>query len=141
MNITEIRRERLRQLIERQGATKLSTTLGYKQPTFLSQMTGPNPTRDITEKSARKFEQKLGLKEGYLDTPLDQDVDKKTSETSDTNLVTDVIRLVGTICSDVDVALPPVKFADVVALAYIDTIEHDGVPRPDHIKQIVRLLK
>ena len=36
----------------------------------LSQMIGPNPTRPVTEATARKVEQALGLPEGFMDEPL-----------------------------------------------------------------------
>lgn len=142
MKPTEIRRERLRSLIEQSSVSKLSSQLGYRQPSFLSQMAGPNPTREITEKTARSFEKKLGLPNGALDLPLDSAAPASAAPArSDTALVADVIRMVGSIAAGEQVDLPPLKFADVVALAYVDTMEHGATPRPEHIKQIVRLLK
>lgn len=147
MKVTEIRREKLRALIEKHGAGNLATKLGYRQPSFLSQMAGPTPTRDVTEKTARKFERDLDLPNGYLDQPEDgtgAPAPRAASadvQRADIDLVADVIRMVGTICSGEAVELPTAKFADVVALAYVDTVEHDRTPRPEHIKQIVRLFK
>lgn len=120
--------------------------LGYRQPSFLSQMTGPNPTREITEKTARRFEQELGLPEGYLDTlgdaPTTPAAPAAPAQTvNEMELVTAVIRLIGAILDSESVNLPPAKLADVIALAYADAKEHDSAPRPDYIKQIVRLLK
>jgi hypothetical protein len=145
MQPTEVRRERLRALIQKSSVSKLATQLGYRQPSFLSQMAGPNPTREITEKTARRFERDLKLPDGYLDQPLEAEAAPKQETNgeapAETALVADVIRLVGNICSGEDITLPPMKFADVVALAYVDTMEHNKRPRPDHIKQLVRLLK
>ena len=144
MKIADIRRQNLRSLIEIHGATKLATMLGYRAPSFLSQMAGPNPTRDITESTARSFEERLGLEKESLDV---MQVDPSAAapatpaSTADIDLVADIIRMVGKICADEQVELPNMKFADVVALAYVDTMEHSATPRPDHIKQIVRLLK
>jgi hypothetical protein len=49
------------------GWTELAKRLSYRQPSFLVQMGGPNPTREVTEKSARRFERDLGLPVGSLD--------------------------------------------------------------------------
>jgi hypothetical protein len=72
------RRSNLRRLANTYGWTELAKRLGYRQPSFLVQMAGPNPTREVTEKSARRFEIDLGLPEGSLDvvatevSPTDQ---------------------------------------------------------------------
>ncbi len=145
MKLTDIRRARLRELMEKKGTKNLSETLGYRQPSFLSQMAGPNPTRDISEKTARRFEQKLGLPTGYLDMetdPVEAPVRAASAPVAGSVAqVAEVIRMVGSICAGENVELAPIKFADVVALAYVDMMEHAGTARPEHIKQIVRLLK
>lgn len=44
-DITEIRRTNIRSLIaDRGGLTKLSKEMGCRNPSFLSQMTGPAPS-------------------------------------------------------------------------------------------------
>lgn len=144
MKIAEIRRERLRQLIEKHGVSNLATMLGYRQASYLSQMAGPNPSRNISEKTVRNFEAKLDLPSGALDEPVLREEEKTVEvvqQPTDTALVADVIRMVGNICATEKVELSPMKFADVVALAYLDAVEHNRTPRPDHIMQIVRLLK
>lgn len=68
MTIGETRRKNLRAIIEKQGGvSKLARAMGYSNPSFLSQMAGPKPTREITEKSARKLETAMGLPTGALD--------------------------------------------------------------------------
>lgn len=147
MNINDIRVARLRALSAKHGQANLATMLGYAQGSFLSHMLKENPERDVSEKTARRFERALGLEPGTLDQPLPPEPGEETTPppavTADDNtaLVADVIRLVGTIQSEENVELPPKKFADLVALAYLDSIEHDRTPRPDRIKQLVRLLK
>lgn len=60
--IGQIRRARLKSLIaERGGPNAIAHELGYKNASFLSQMCCPNPIREVTEKTARSFERKLGL--------------------------------------------------------------------------------
>ena len=61
------RRTNLRRLANTYGWTELAKRLGYRQPSFLVQMAGPNPTRKVSEGSARDFERVLGLPEGSLD--------------------------------------------------------------------------
>ena len=142
MTKIEIRRKYLRALIEKYGTGKLAKMLGYSQASFLTQMAGPNPSREVTEKTARRYEDLLGLPAGVMDQPIAEPAPATApASAANTALVTDVIRLVGTICSAEELNLPPAKFADIVALAYADTMEHDKTLRPEHIKQLVRLLK
>lgn len=138
MDTQAIRRTNLRKMMDREGAITLSKRLGYRAPTFLSQMCGPNPTRKITEKTARRFERDLNLPEGALD----KDPNAPNGPSSiDVDLVVSVIRMVGNVCAAEAIELPPNRFADLVVLAFVDTIEHEGQQRPEHIKQVVRLMK
>ena len=139
MDAQKNRRTNLRKLMDKEGATILGKRLGYSAPTFLSQMCGPNPTRKITEKSARRFERDLGMPEGSLDkdiTEVGQYAGAIGLET-----VASVIRMVGAVCAEERIDIPPDRFADLAILAIRDTIEHEGRQRPEHIKQIVRLFK
>lgn len=63
-----IRLANLRFLIsENGGPQNLAKKLGLTNPSFVSHLAGPNPTRIITEKTARKIEADLGLLEGWMD--------------------------------------------------------------------------
>jgi hypothetical protein len=139
--ITETRRDNLRALIEQHGGvSKLAKAMGYANPSFLSQMAGPKPSRQITEKSARKLEVALGLHPGALDgTGKVPEVKPTGNETA--CLVAEVIRLVGSACESENVTPSASKFADVVTLAYLDSIDHGGRPREDRVRQLARLLK
>ena len=53
----------------------------------------------------------------------------------------DVVRLVGEVMEAENLQLPPMKLATLVEMAYNDTIEHDGKPRPEHIRRLVKLVK
>lgn len=141
MTIADIRRTNLRTLIEQHGGvSRLSEKLGYSSPSFLVQQAGPNPSREVTEKSARRFEQKLGLPTGTLDQDPAQA--QQASVAINTGVISDVIRLVGTLMAREQVPVPaPERFADLLALAVTDTLEHGGVPRESHIRSVVRLLK
>lgn len=143
MTIADIRRANLRALIEQHGGvSRLSEKLGYRSPSFLVQQAGPNPSREVTEKSARRFEQVLGLEPGTLDRNPTGTSAATASVAIDSGVISDVIRLVGTLMAREQVLVPaPERFADLLALAVTDTLEHGGVPRESHIRSVVRLLK
>lgn len=67
--ITDIRRDNLRRLIDdNDGPSAVAIRLGYVNSSFMAQLAGPNPIRNVTEKTARKYEEKLGLPPGWFDT-------------------------------------------------------------------------
>ncbi len=142
--VAEVRRANVRQLIgERGGLTDLSKRLGYKNPSFLSQMTGPEPTREITEKTARKIEKALSLDPGSLDKPIGYAKAEQSPSRPDPDvvaLVSEVIRMIGRECDAAEVHPSPGKLADIAALVLAASFEQ-GRPPADHIKQIVNLLK
>lgn len=131
-----VRRDKLRSLIEEWGGPKpLSKKLGYKNASFLVQMAGPNPTRDVTERTARSIEQKLELPRGWMD----KDEGPSTPATVDTNLVGAVIRAIGQEADDLGVKLSHSKLADVVLLVYSDA-EVTGRIRLEFVKQVLKLM-
>lgn len=148
MDISEIRRQHLRRLMADRGASELAKQLGYRQSSFLSQMAGPNPTRGITEKTARAFETALGLAHGYFDIPdaLGAAVQPSVSDPQMTTadmlaMVLAATRKVGNICEAEKVDLPPGKFASVLQLVLKDAADHGGAVREDHVKDVLELLK
>ncbi len=150
MDILEIRRAFLRKLMRDHGGAKLAELLGYRQSSFLSQMAGPNPTRDITEKTARAYEKQLGLEPGSFDKPLPPEDSTSQAPTPPAApdlasedliaLVLNATRKLGAICEAENVNLPPSKFANVLALVLRDTVDH-GSLRESRIKEVVELLK
>lgn len=149
MDVWETRRENMRGVIDEKGGVKaVSTLLGFSNSSYLVQMTGPNPSRPITEKSARKFELKLGLASGALDMPLPADYairpysKKRTTErvTSDLDLGA-VISAVGQVLHEEKVELPTAKFATLLTLVVNDAKEHGGIVREELIKLLVDLAR
>jgi len=64
----ETRRDNLRAVVTaRGGPTAVAGELGFANASYLSQLVGPAPSRTISERAARSFEQTLGLPLGYLD--------------------------------------------------------------------------
>lgn len=158
MTVNELRRKNLRALIAKHGGvSKLARDMGYSNPSFLSQMAGPKPTREITEKSARKLEQAIGLVSGALDrdlsapapglAPTAQQLKAPRASASagvqldgPAAMVADVIRLVGDACDAEHVAPSMSKFADVVAIVYQDAMG-GAQPTEDRVRMLARLLK
>lgn len=66
--VFDTRRANLRLLADRyDGPSQLAAKLQLRHPSYLSQLIGPNPSRDISERTARAYEEKLGLAAGWLD--------------------------------------------------------------------------
>lgn len=108
------RRGNLRALIiQHEGATNLAKLLGYSSPSYLSQMVGPNPSRQITEKVARQIEHKLILPDGWLDkrpTTFQVRVDDQQ--------IGELVLLIGQILKDNAVSVTPEQFATLVTLCH-----------------------
>lgn len=70
---------------------KCPKKMGYSNASFLTQQFGPNPTRSPSESTMRKLEEVIGLAEGSLD------VDPSSAKTNavSTDLISNVIRTVG----------------------------------------------
>lgn len=165
-NINDIRRQNLRHAIDTHGGPSEFARLTKINLSYLVQMTGPNPIRSVTEKTARKCEIALGLPEGTMDTlmpmalassypsapraaaralkPHSQvapspQADAQGMMTPDQ--VMSVMQMVIQQGNTEGVALSLEKGADVIALALADSASHNNTPRPDYIKTLVRLAK
>ena len=132
LTILDTRRAALALLAKQWGGpTSLSKKLGVT-PSYISQMLSGE--RPITEKSARKFEEKLGLRLGYMSEPHEGDV------AIDQSLVLKVIHRVGIALDECKMTLPPTKFADVVTLVY-EEAARTGTIDEEFISRILRLMK
>lgn len=151
MNIDEIRRQNLRNLIGNTGGPgELSKAAGINL-SFLVQMTGPNPSRAVTEKTARKCETAMNLPEGTLDvengvTEIPRPPTRRARTSAygagmDIDQIMSLIRLLGEISANENVTLFAPKFVDILALALVDTASHKNNPRPEYIERLVRLAK
>lgn len=125
------RRKNLRDLIrQHEGATNLAKLLGYSSPSYLSQMVGPRPTRQVTEKVARQIEGRLRMPGGWLDKTHDP-----YRTTLDEGSVNETIVLVGQLLSDAKTKTTPRQFAELVALAQ----ERGGLDET-YIRRLISLL-
>jgi hypothetical protein len=159
--LSNFRRENLRRLIAQHGGpNELGAKLGYSNGSFLVQMAGPAPIRDVSERTARKFEQALNLPVGILDHEVEVtgavelpkrraykhgNVPPLTTETQAKNLNNDelgkLIKSIGELSAEGGVNLPPLKFSDILMLSIADAIANQGQPNTEKIKTLVSLVK
>lgn len=115
-SVYEQRRANLRNLVAQWGGpTSMAKKLGHSNGSYLAQLIGPNPSREISEKVAREVEVKLNLPAGWLDTahnPGDQ---------IDDQAISDCVRAVSAALRDQGLVASPQRMADLVALAYEHT--------------------
>ena len=130
------RRENLRELMRTWGGpTSLSKKLGHSNGSYIAQLAGPNPSREVSEKTAREFEVKLGLPVGWLDSEH-----PNSGRTLDDQALGECVRAVAAALRDAGHSATPDQMADLAALAY----EHTKlVGRVDEvfIVRLVRLTK
>lgn len=79
-NTLEQRRANLRTLAKACTWAALARRLGYESSTFLIHQAGPNPSRNVTETTARKIEAAFGMAVGSFDKPLSESAIKKVAK-------------------------------------------------------------
>ncbi len=132
-----------RQAIERAGGVgQVAQKMGYSNPSFLVQMFGPNPTRAPSEKTMRRMEGALGLADRSLDR---METAQALPPAADTKVnvaqLSQMIQLVNKIVEEEKMHLSADRFSTLVAFAYEEASEHNGVPRESKLRQVVQLLK
>lgn len=143
IDLRQIRRENLRHLIKiRGGANALAKALGYANASFLSQMAGPNPMREVTEKTARQIEESLGIAPGVLDT-VDPDISYPMSVASMPPEWMDLSQAIQASFGELDAErlrqLSREKFLTVCQMIF-DEHQREGVVSADFAKRIALLL-
>jgi hypothetical protein len=130
--LSAIRRDNLRKVVESWGGpTALAKRLGYANPSYLVQMVGPNPTREVTERMALKIESELNLPHGSLSklehnfaTSEDNQVSAAKPQAYVPTLhggnIAVAISQVSEVCEKMGVKLSTAKFADLVAFVFAD---------------------
>lgn len=135
-DIMEIRRRNLRTLIAQWGSpTALAKKLKLSGPSYLSQMVGGH--RPLTEKTARKLEQQLGLKVGWLDET--QAAGDRAASVDDT-LIARVVMVVGETLKEAGVTVAPDKFAELVTLVYGEA-SRTGAIDEKLVQRLVQLMR
>lgn len=139
--IYEIRRANLRQLVKDwNGPANLAAKLGYKTASFLVQMTGPRPVREVSERTARQVEARLGLPPGWLDQQASSAPSGAPRQKLDERLLARVMQAISAVLEDSAATLRSDQLSSVTVLAY----EHAalaGTIDEDYIKRLVELCR
>jgi hypothetical protein len=129
------RRENLRALMAQWGGpTSLAKKLGHSNGSYLAQLIGPHPSREISEKVAREIESKLAMASGWLD----QEHNGKPGRVDDETLGL-CVRAVAAAIRDAGLKPDPETYGNLVGLAYEHTKISGRVDEP-FIQRLVRLI-
>jgi len=135
-SVYEIRRVNLRSLMTQWGGpTSLSRKLGHANGSYLAQLIGPHPSREISEKVAREVEGKLGLAIGWLDQEH-----APGSTVLDNAALSDCVRAVAAELRDAGLRPDPDRYANLVSLVY-DNMRLQGRVDETYIKRLVNLIR
>ncbi len=134
-SVYDLRRDNLRSLIRQWGGpTSMSKKLGHSNGSYIAQLAGPHPSREISEKVAREIEAKLGLPSNWLDATHGEPrpVDDET--------LSACVRAVSAALRDAGHRATPDQMADLATLAY-EHVKLTGRVDETFITRIVRLTK
>lgn len=135
-SVYEIRRENLRKLMtEWGGPTSLAKKLGHANGSYIAQLAGPHPSREVSEKVAREIESKLGLPTAWMD----HDHDGRGRRIDDQALG-ECVRAVAAAIRDEGLRPDPDTYANLVSLTY-EQAKLTGKIDESYIKKLVRLTK
>ena len=134
-DIFATRLQNLRALLTQWGGpTSLSRKLKLSGPSYLSQVVGGN--RPMTEKTARKWEQQLGLISGWFDVEHAGLVTPQI----DTALITRCITLVGHPLDEAHLTVESEKFAEIANLVYQEAVRSGSIDET-LVQRIVKLMR
>jgi hypothetical protein len=132
--VYETRRENLRTIAKQWGGpTSLARKLGHANGSYLAQLIGPNPSREVSEKVAREIEAKLGLPTGWLDQE-----NPGTAQPNDEQLA-QCVMAVASCLRDKGLRPNPETYSQLVALVY-DRVRLTGRVDEAYTQKLVGLL-
>lgn len=138
MDTQQIRRMNLRRLVaEHEGMNSLARALGLTKGAYISQLLTEPPVRTVSEKTARAWEKKLGLPEGWMDGAAQS---TPAATTIDSTILAQVLTEVSEALRSARVALTPAQTAELVAMQYSDA-HAAGRVDVSRVKAIVGLLR
>lgn len=136
LSVYETRRTNLRSLINQWGGpTSLSKKLGHTNGSYLAQLAGPRPTREMSERVAREIEGKLSLPVGWMD----QDHPAGGQQLNDEAL-TECVKAVATVLRDAGLRPDPETYGTLVQLVY-DRAKLTGRLDEHYIQKLVTLTR
>lgn len=134
--VYDTRRENLRRLIGQWGGpTSLSKKLGHANGSYVAQLAGPRPSREVSEKVAREIERKLGLPIGWMDREQEGG-----GPHLDDAALTEVVRAVATCLRDAGLRPGPEAYATLVQLTY-DRVKLTGQVDESYIIKLIELTR
>jgi len=129
------RRENLRKLISDWGGpTTLAMKLGHSNGSYLAQLAGPHPSREVGERLARSIEVKLGLPTLWMDGQTE------AAPRIDDGLLAQCLQAVAVTMEESRARLTSAQQAEVVSLVY-DNARRGGTLDEDFIKRLVNLTR
>lgn len=146
LTIERIRLENLRGLIDtHRNATRLAQELGHANPSYVSHML--KGRRPLTEKTARRIEEKLNLPRGWLDVPQHktQRVAKTNANSSsnaeefDHDLYARVAAAVSSAVAKAGTRIDQRQYIAIVELACDFAFCSNGVVDEEHIRKLLRV--
>lgn len=146
MSTSDYRRENLRRLIAACGGpSAVADRLGYSNASYVVQMTGPNPTRPVSERTARTVEEVFLLPALSLDEPVfvefssaEKPLDPPTPSMNAEHFV-QIINAVVRVCDEEGANISHRKFADILSLVVLDVGRRKGGVDESMMKTLVRL--
>ena len=134
-HLDDLRRSNFKRLVDQYGAASVAKRLGLSGPSYIGQiLTGRRP---LTEKTARKFEERLGLTPRALDAEANGVVPFVGTSPQ---LMAETVRAIGDILEHEKVRPPPTKFAELVAMVYEHSAKNGRVDL-EHARRLIKLLK
>lgn len=134
-SVYEIRRENLKKLFTTWGGpTSLAKKLGHSNGSYLAQLAGPNPSREISEKVAREIEATLKIASGWMD------LEHGDAPKLDDRVLSDCVRAVAAAIRDAGIRPDPDRYAILTALVY-DYLRLTGRVDEVYINKLINLMK
>ena len=134
-SIFDLRRENLRRLMKQWGGpTSLAHKLGHSNGSYLAQLAGPHPTREVSEKVAREIESRLQLPDQWMDHRHKVDPGQP-----DTALLIEVVAVAKDSLDAEGVKVTKIKFTELVALSYEHAIEAGSIDAA-YVRRLVKLM-
>lgn len=117
------------------GPTSLAKKLNHSNGSYVAQLAGPHPTRDVSEKTAREVEQKLQLPDGWMDRKH-----KGPPGQPDTGTLIDIIATVRDTLDAEGVKAQRAKVEELVNLVY-EHAQVEGAVDTSYLRRLIKLMK
>jgi plasmid maintenance system antidote protein VapI len=125
-----LRRENLKRLASQQTPTSIAKTMGWAGPSYVSQLI--NGHRPITEKTARRIEERFSLDERWMDR-------EHEAIRADETLTMQAMQIVARVLQETGVPVGPRRMVKMVEIAVEEAV--NGVIDEGVVRRMVELLK